>query len=48
MGSAHFQDIMQTGDGETLNVVRVFLAARAIVAIENPADVFIISSRPQG
>jgi len=27
---------------------KLLLAARAIVAIENPADVFIISSRPQG
>jgi len=27
---------------------KLLLAARAIVAIENPADVFVISSRPQG
>lgn len=28
--------------------VFVFLAARAIAAIENPADVFVVSSRPYG
>lgn len=27
---------------------KLLLAARAIVAIEHPADVFVISSRPQG
>merc|ERR1719427_753588 len=27
---------------------KLLLAARAIVAIENPADVYVISSRPQG
>merc|ERR1711972_266359 len=27
---------------------KLLLAARAIVAIENPADVFVISSRPEG
>jgi len=27
---------------------KLLLAARAIVAVENPADVFVISSRPQG
>lgn len=27
---------------------KLLLAARAIVAIENPSDVFVISSRPQG
>jgi len=42
-----------SGDGHNIIDVKkmyekLLLAARAIVAIENPADVYVISSRPQG